>query len=55
MLYHDLDGVVVRKDPEQTNKFLSWVANTAMIKNNPTPNKEKRTEPMYLTGLCTKV
>jgi len=54
MLYHDLDGVVVRKDPEQTNKFLSWVANTAMIKNNPTPNKEKRTEPMYFNRVMYK-
>jgi len=54
MLYHDLDGVVVRKDMEQTNKFLSWVANTAMIKNNPIPNKEKRTEPMYFNRVMYK-
>lgn len=54
MLYHDLDGIVVRKDPEQTNKFLSWVANTAMIRNNPIPNKEKRTEPMYFNRVMYK-
>ena len=54
MLYHDLDGVVVRKDMEQTNKFLSWVANTAMISNNPIPNKEKRTEAMYFNRVMYK-
>ena len=54
MLYHDLDGVVVRKDMEQTNKFLSWVANTAMIKNNPIPDKEKRTEAMYFNRVMYK-
>ena len=54
MLYHDLDGVVVRKDPQQTNKFLSWVANTAMIRNNPIPNKEKRVEPMFFNRVMYK-
>lgn len=54
MLYHDLDGVVVRKDMKETNKFLSWVANTAMIRNNPIPNKEKRTEPMFFDRVMYK-
>jgi hypothetical protein len=54
MLYHDLDGVVVRKDMEQTNKFISWAANVAMIRNNPIPNKEKRTTPMYFDRVMYK-
>ena len=54
MLYHDLDGVVVRNDNEKTNKFLSWVANSAMIKNNPIENREIRTEPMFFDRVMYK-
>ena len=54
MLYHDLDGVVVRKDMEETNKFLSWIANAAMIKNNPQPNKDDRAEPMFFKRVMYK-
>jgi len=54
MLYHDLDGVVVKKDMKETNKFLSWVANAAMIKNNPIVNKKPRSEPMYFKRVTYK-
>jgi len=54
MLYHDLDGAVVRKDMKQTNKFLSWVANAAMIRNNPVPKKDKRVVPMYFNRVIYK-
>ena len=54
MLYRDLDGEVAQKNPEKSNKFLSWVANAAMIKNNPIPNKEKRIVPMYFNRVIYK-
>ena len=54
MLYHDLDGVVVRKNMKETNKLLSWVANTAMIQNNPIPGRDKRVEPMYFNRVMYK-
>lgn len=54
MLYHDLNGIVVRKDMQKTNKLLSWVANQVINKNNPAKNKEKRTEPMYFKRVMYK-
>ncbi len=54
MLYHDLEGVVVQNDYKKTNKFLSWVANSAMIRNNPVENKQVRTEPMFFDRVMYK-
>lgn len=54
MLYHDLEGVVVQNDYKKTNKFLSWVANSAMIRNNPVVNRDVRTEPMYFDRVMYK-
>jgi hypothetical protein len=48
MLYHDLQGSVQRQDMIETNKFLSWVANSVIISNNPAKDKkEPRVAPMF--------
>ncbi len=47
MLYHDLQGDVQRKDMLESNKFLSWVANSVIIRNNPAKDKGPRTVPLY--------
>ncbi len=48
MLYHDLEGSVQRQDMVETNKFLSWVANSVIISNNPAKDKkEPRVVPMF--------
>lgn len=54
MLYHDLNGIVVRKDMKKTNKFLSWAANQIINKNNPAKNKENRIEPMFFNRVMYK-
>ncbi len=54
MLYHDLNGIVVRKDMKKTNKFLSWAANQIINKNNPAKNKDNRIEPMYFNRVMYK-
>lgn len=46
-LYRELDIVVIKKEKEKKtkikdNRFLSWVANTGMVKNNPPKNKPVR-------------
>lgn len=45
--YSDLDVVVIKKEKEnkkkiRDNRFLSWVANTGMVKNNPPKEKPVR-------------
>jgi len=54
MLYHDLNGIVVRKDMKKTNKFLSWAANQIINKNNPAKNKENRVESMFFNRVMYK-
>ena len=54
MLYHDLDGIVVRKDMKKTNKFLSWAANQIIRKENPAKNKDTRIEPMFFNRVMYK-
>ena len=54
MLYKNLDGVVMRNDPEETNKFLSWVANLVMIRNNPIKNKDIYVAPMFFNRVDYK-
>ena len=54
MLYHDLNGIVVRKDMKKTNKFLSWAANQIINKDNPAKNKENRIEPMFFNRVMYK-
>ena len=54
MLYHDLEGDIQRKDMVETNKFLSWVANSVLIQNNPIKDNDPRTVPMYFERVMYK-
>ena len=47
MQYHDLVGDVQKQDMVEKNKFLSWVANSVIIRNNPIKDKDVRVVPMY--------
>ena len=47
MLYHDLQGAVVKNEEMDENKFLSWVANRVIIEDNPAKNSPTRTVPLY--------
>lgn len=47
MQYHDLEGNVQKQDMVASNKFLSWLANSVIIRNNPSKDNELRTVPMY--------
>lgn len=54
MLYKNLDGAIMKNEPEETNKFLSWVANMVMIRNNPLKNKDIYIAPMFFNSVNYK-
>jgi hypothetical protein len=39
-LYKDLDVVVLGKEPGKEKGFISWMANTVTLSNNPVPGKD---------------
>ncbi|MBW6459355.1 MAG: hypothetical protein K0B08_02175 [Bacteroidales bacterium] len=41
-LYQDLDVVILKKNPDKQWGFLSTLANTAVLSNNPQPGKEAK-------------
>ena len=47
MLYNDLVGTVLKKDSQDGNKFLSWVANQVVKADNPYQGQKTRVVPIY--------
>lgn len=39
-LYNDLDVVLLKKEPDKEWGFISWLANTVTLSNNPAPGRE---------------
>ena len=54
MLYHDLQGNVQKQDMVESNRFLTWVANAVIIRNNPVKDKDPRTVPLYFERVVYK-
>jgi len=54
MQYHDLQGEVQKQSMTESNKFLSWLANAVIIRNNPAKGKKARTVPMYFDRVMYK-
>jgi hypothetical protein len=46
MLYHNLEADISKKDFENKNKFLSWLANAVLYTSNPGKNTEIRIAQM---------
>jgi len=54
MLYSGLDGEVLKKDTEEGNKFLSWLANQVVKSDNPLNGEEPRVVPIYFKRVMYK-
>lgn len=54
MKYHDLEGEIQKHDMVGTKKFLSWLANVVITKNNPVSGKDVRTVPMFFDRVMYK-
>ncbi len=54
MQYHDLMGDVQKQGVVESNKFLSWLANSVIISNNPVKGKDVRNVPMYFNRVVYK-
>ncbi|MBC8321745.1 MAG: hypothetical protein H8E34_13600 [Bacteroidetes bacterium] len=54
MLYHNLEGNLVKSDIEETNKLLTWLADKLIIANNPSKDKDKRTVHMFFDRVMYK-
>lgn len=54
MLYHSLKGDVQKQDMAETNKFLSWLANSVLLQNNPIKDKDPRAVPLYFDRVIYK-
>ncbi len=47
MMYDGLETEVQKKNEKETNKFMSWLANSVVRKSNPGKNDKLRTVPMH--------
>ncbi len=54
MLYHNLAGTVLRKDGQEDNKLLSWIANQVLKSDNPVAGEAPREVPIYFNRVMYK-
>ena len=47
MMYDGLETEVAKKKDQEVNKFVSWLANSVVIKSNPGKKDKLRTVPMH--------